>query len=184
MARQYPNVFIPCLAIIIFTTYVQRLYHLYSTTPERTPSCQHLYCPHLVSTPYLLSIYIWNAISHAHVQSVHHLFCPCPVSTSSLLPITSENHNSRVYVKSIHYLSSLYRVIMSHKMLCPCSVRIPTFLPLYLCTVSTPHILPKYPRNTPSLQTMSSLYAISTTNVQTVPHFIKSMSSHKNLYSP
>ena len=84
-ARQYPNVFNPSLVTIIFTAYVERLYHLYITTPERTPSLQHLYLPYLVSnsiycpftvrTPSLMSMSNPYTTLPVHVQLVHHLLC-------------------------------------------------------------------------------------------------------------
>ena len=100
--RQYSNVFINMSSLIIFTAHVQRLCYLYSTNPDRTPYLQHFYCPCLVRTQYLLTIYSQNTISHAYVQSVHHLSCPCPISTPSLLPITSESLTLPAHVMTIH----------------------------------------------------------------------------------
>ena len=103
---------------------------------------QHFYCPCLVCTSYLLPIYSQNTISHAYVQSVHHLSCPCPISTPSLLPITSENPTLPAHVLSIHIsFHCTCPVRMPPKALCPCPVRILSFLSLYACTVSTPPFL-------------------------------------------
>ena len=82
-----PNVFSPCSASSIFTTHGQRLCHLYSTPPDKTPYLQYFYCP--ASTPYL---------HHIYSQSTHHLSCLCPVSTQSLLSTSSQ-----YTISSAHY---------------------------------------------------------------------------------
>ena len=191
MARQLSNAYSLSLPIIIFTIYVQRLYHLYGTIPERTP----------IFSLSLLPISIQYTLSTGHVQSEHHLSCPYAVSILSLLSmssqyttpsaITAQNPTSCAHVKSIHYLSCLYPVIMPPKVLCPCPVRIPSFLPLFQCTVSIhhlfclsaqtiPHLYSPCPVCTPSLQPMLRPYptvfcpcpviSIFTANVQRLCH--------------
>ena len=118
------------------------LWHLYSTTPDRTTqphicntstahvqSLHYIYCTYLVRTPSCMATSNQYTISPVHVQSVHHLSCSCPVNTPSLLPISSENPISPGHVRSIH-LSCSCPVRMLPKALCPCHVRIPSFLRL------------------------------------------------------
>ena len=160
---------------ITYMVWLQKEPDLGRTSTAHIYTVHPIYCLYTVRTPSLIPIYS---------QSVNHLSCPCSVSTPPLWPVTSETITSRGHVQPKHHLSCPYPVIMPPKALCPCSVSIPSFLPLRPCTISTPHILSKYPDSTLSLQPMSSLYAISTTNVKTVPYCIQPISSHKHLYNP
>ena len=100
MSRQYSTEFTACSVLSICTAYVQRLCHLYSTTPDRTPFFQQIYCPCLVSTPYLVHISSQNTISHAHIQSVHYLFCTFPMRTLPLLAMLNQYTISFALVQS------------------------------------------------------------------------------------
>ena len=51
----------------IFTAHVQRVLHLYSTNTDSTLFLQHLYYPHPVSSPSLLSMSIQYTISPANM---------------------------------------------------------------------------------------------------------------------
>ena len=121
--RQYPNVFSPCPVISICTAHVQRLCYLYSTTPDRTPSLQHLYCPYLVSTSYILHISSQNTISHAHILSVHHLFCPFPMRTLPLLAMSSQYIISPALVQSGCHLKLSAHVASEYDLSYPCPLR-------------------------------------------------------------
>ena len=111
-----------------------------------------------------MPIFSQNTISHAYVQSVHHRSCPYPISTPYLLPITSENPTVTAHVMSLH-LSCHVPVRMPPKALCACPVRIPSFLPLYPCTVSIPPLL-LMSNQSPYLLPMSIQFIISPTYIK------------------
>ena len=173
MARQYSNVFSPSLTIMIFTVYVQRLYQLYSTTLERTPSLHHIYYPYLVSTPYLLPMHSQNTISRTHVQSVHHFSYPCPISTQSLLPITSDNPTSffpyKVNTSSLLSLSSHNATYGS--------------LPISSQNTICPTLVPMYSQYTTYSTRVPRQYPISTAHIQSVRHLYKQFPYSTPLYS-
>ena len=74
--------------------HVKKILYLYSRNANSTPLVQHLYCPSLVSTPYLLH----------HAQSVCHFTCSCQVGTLSLLMLNLDN--LFYHVQSEYYLSA------------------------------------------------------------------------------
>ena len=102
MSREYPNVFSPFQPLPIPIAHVQRVLHLYSTNPDRTPSLQHFPCPVRATSLLLPMSSKTNANSSADVLSVHHLSpvlilseyhlsYPRPINVLSLLPIANQN---------------------------------------------------------------------------------------------
>ena len=156
--------------LIVYLTTVlsqlfRRLCHLYSTNPDRTPYLQHaLLLPmssqytistaHIQSEHHLSWLYMSSqyTISPVHVQSVHHLFCPSPLKT---LPCLS---------MSYQYISPALVQSECHLRLSPGSSRIPSFLHLYPCTVSTSPFL-SMSNQSPYLLPVSSQFITSPTHM-------------------